>query len=271
MFGWLSSKAKEAGSKETEARKETETESEAETNIKTEEESKVTVTEAGRKDAVEESNVTDETKTNQTVFQVAETISLEKRIRQLEERLERTDREKEQKERTILYYDGTLYVGTVALDASGNVQPNGWGTICYHNGARYIGQWKNGLFHGKGTFYDPYSYIPFTCEWFNHKLVYHMSNPPAAVSYTQVPSAVSYTPFRYTPFRKDYTPTTPYYSKYPTTPTSFSSSYPTSPTPTPTSFRKEPITPCPTSDTAFSAYYLSNKWNQINEMGCNEK
>ena len=69
---------------------------------------------------------------------------------------------------SILYYDGTLYVGTVKQDKNGYDYPDGFGTICHMNGVRYTGEWKDGLYDGQGTLYADYYSQPFTCQWVKH-------------------------------------------------------------------------------------------------------
>jgi hypothetical protein len=68
----------------------------------------------------------------------------------------------------ILYFDGTIYVGSVTEDSQGFSIPHGYGTICYVYGSRYIGEWKDGYYHGRGTFYQDYYTRPFTSDWVNH-------------------------------------------------------------------------------------------------------
>ncbi len=74
----------------------------------------------------------------------------------------------EAKPETILYYDGTLYVGGVTKGENGYNRPHGFGTICHASGTRYLGEWKDGLYNGIGTFYQDYYTPPFSAEWLNH-------------------------------------------------------------------------------------------------------
>jgi len=64
---------------------------------------------------------------------------------------------------TVLYYDGSLYQGTLE-----NNLPHGWGIIVHGNGVRYSGEWKEGLYDGKGTLFYPNMY-PWYAEWKAHK------------------------------------------------------------------------------------------------------
>lgn len=49
----------------------------------------------------------------------------------------------------IDFTNGDYYIGP----ANKNGEPHGLGTMYYHNGGRYEGQWANGKKHGYGTFY----------------------------------------------------------------------------------------------------------------------
>ena len=75
----------------------------------------------------------------------------------------------QEKEQTILYYDGTFYRGEVKRDAEGLPHPHGFGIILYSYGSRYVGHWEDGLYHGHGAFYQDSSSAPFKCVWVHHK------------------------------------------------------------------------------------------------------
>ena len=49
---------------------------------------------------------------------------------------------------TINFEDGMIYVGDVQYG-----EPNGQGMMTFPNGDYYIGEWKDGYFHGEGTYY----------------------------------------------------------------------------------------------------------------------
>jgi hypothetical protein len=89
-------------------------------------------------------------------------------VKCLTERVTQLKTDLESKPDVILYYDGTLYVGGVNKDEHGYNRPHGYGTICHVMGTRYIGEWKDGLYHGKGIFYQDYYTPPFSAEWVNH-------------------------------------------------------------------------------------------------------
>lgn len=107
-----------------------------------------------------------------TVAQLESTISslseqvvlLTNKIASLESNSQSVNRSNE----VILYFDGTIYVGSVRSDSNGYMIPHGYGTICYPFGSRYIGEWCDGEFHGKGTYYYDYYTPPFTSDWVNH-------------------------------------------------------------------------------------------------------
>lgn len=98
-----------------------------------------------------------------------ETVDVEEQsLKEEVKRLDALVTELKAKPDTILYYDGTLYVGGVTKDENGYNRPHGFGTICYASGSRYIGEWKDGLYNGTGTFYQDYYTPPFSAEWLNH-------------------------------------------------------------------------------------------------------
>ena len=47
----------------------------------------------------------------------------------------------------ITYPNGEIYIGEIKNDL-----PNGQGTYIFPNGETYIGEIKNGIFNGKGTY-----------------------------------------------------------------------------------------------------------------------
>jgi hypothetical protein len=100
-----------------------------------------------------------------------EDFDLKKEVERLSSEVERLSNEVEDLKKrpdVILYYDGSLYVGSVNQDEHGFSRPHGFGTICHVNGVRYIGEWKDGLYDGQGTFYQDYYSYPFHCEWVKH-------------------------------------------------------------------------------------------------------
>lgn len=114
-----------------------------------------------------ENELTDDTDTE---LKVSYTDDL-KNLKNLKNEVERLTNEVENlKNRpdSILYYDGTLYVGSVKKDENGFDRPHGFGTICHSNGVRYTGEWKDGLYDGHGTLYSDYYSPPFTCQWVKH-------------------------------------------------------------------------------------------------------
>ncbi|MCL1911734.1 MAG: hypothetical protein FWG13_05975 [Leptospirales bacterium] len=54
------------------------------------------------------------------------------------------------KDETLTYTDGTVYVGQVK-----NGVPNGQGTYTWPDGKKYVGQWKDDKYHGQGTYTWP--------------------------------------------------------------------------------------------------------------------
>ena len=67
------------------------------------------------------------------------------------------------KTETILYYDGSLYQGYIK-----DRKPDGYGIMVHGNGTRYVGGWKDGLYHGSGVLY--YSGMPpWYAEWDAHQ------------------------------------------------------------------------------------------------------
>jgi MORN repeat len=109
---------------------------------------------------VDELSVTKETQSDE---QPSEYETLKMEVERLRTELYELKKTVESKPDVLLYYDGTLYVGDVK-----NNLPDGFGTICYSSGARYCGEWKDGLYNGKGAFYQDHFSLPFYSEWVNH-------------------------------------------------------------------------------------------------------
>ena len=61
--------------------------------------------------------------------------------------------------RVFFYYDGSVYQGGLIGDI-----PQGYGVIVYSCGNRYVGNWNQGRYHGKGTLYT-YGRPAFHAEW----------------------------------------------------------------------------------------------------------
>lgn len=79
----------------------------------------------------------------------------------------------QEKEQTILYYDGSFYRGEVKRDAEGLPHPHGFGIILYSYGSRYVGHWEDGLYHGSGIFYKDASCQGLKCEWVHHRPIHN--------------------------------------------------------------------------------------------------
>ena len=63
-------------------------------------------------------------------------------------------------------YDNGLYEGFIK-----NNKYEGNGKYIYEDGVYYIGQWLNGLFHGKGTIYYKNNSIKYECDFVNDKII----------------------------------------------------------------------------------------------------
>jgi len=62
---------------------------------------------------------------------------------------------------TIHYKNGDKYVGEI----NEKREPNGKGTMCWKNGRRYEGQWKNGKKDGQGIEYGANGAVNYIGEW----------------------------------------------------------------------------------------------------------
>ncbi|CAF1140763.1 unnamed protein product [Adineta ricciae] len=62
---------------------------------------------------------------------------------------------------TIHYQNGDKYVGEINAQR----EPHGKGMMCWKNGRRYEGQWKNGKKDGQGIEYGANGAINLTGEW----------------------------------------------------------------------------------------------------------
>ena len=63
--------------------------------------------------------------------------------------------------KTKHYKNGDKYVGEI----NEKEEPHGRGTMCWKNGRRYEGQWKNGKKHGQGVEYGANGAVDFSGEW----------------------------------------------------------------------------------------------------------
>ena len=81
------------------------------------------------------------------------------------------------------YSNGDRYVGTYFRD-----RPNGQGTHIYFNRQKYIGEFKDGKFHGSGTLYAADGSVIKSGTWVNDRFVQQFSTPPQSSSPEKTPA-----------------------------------------------------------------------------------
>ena len=63
-------------------------------------------------------------------------------------------------------YNGGVYYGQAEGGVSGDAC-NGYGTFTGANGGKYVGEWKNGKYHGQGTYTNADGTIQHSGKWEN--------------------------------------------------------------------------------------------------------